>query len=392
MRIASIPINEELRLQDLYSYDILDSETEKEFDDLLEVAAQIYGCPIAAITFVDRERQFFKATKGIDNAVRETSRDEAFCAHTILENEVMVVKDATQDVRFNENTNVSGGLLIRFYAGAPIVSKSGYKLGSVCVMDNHPRELKPEEIRTLTIISQQVSKLLELRLKNNLLKRKAEEQLQLEKQLLYRLLQEQDNYSLQISTALHENIAQALAATKFYLELAEGECIAKDDLISKSRQSVELLVKQVRELSQSITPTTLKDFCLQELLQNMLSDFYNRTGVTARLIYEGIRKLPSESAIAIYRIVEDQLKNIHQHANASAVTISLHVCQTVYLSIRDNGVGVELKSFQKGVGMQKILSRVEGLQGVIDLSGGPGYGCELKITIPFQERRMAAAG
>lgn len=390
MRIASLPLNEDLRLQDLYTYDILDSEAEREFDDLLEVAAQIYGCPIAAITFIDKDRQFIKAHKGLGDHMTETPRDIAFCAHTILQNEVMLVPDATQDSRFCENPLVTDGLYVRFYAGAPIVSNAGYKLGSICVIDRQPRELKEEETKMLTILSQQVSKLLELRLKNKLLKKRAEEQLKLEKQLLHKVLLEQENSALQISTALHENIAQGLAATRFYLELAGEDSLAKDELIHKSRSNVEQLVQQVRELSQAITPTTLREFCLEELLQNLLSHYYNKTATDTTLIYQGARQLPSAVAMAVYRIVEEQLKNIQQHAGATTVDINLLVSKCVHLCIKDDGVGVDLKLFQKGIGIQKILSRVENLNGDMDFSGAPGGGCQLVITIPLQPAAVSS--
>lgn len=383
MRIAPILLKEELRLQDLYTYDILDSETEKEFNDLLEITAHICGCPVAAITFIDRDRHFFKAAKGIVHSVQEETWDFSFCSHTILKNEVMLVKDASQDKRFSENPNVTGGLSIRFYAGAPIISGAGYKLGSVCVIDSRPREIQAEEVRILTVISQQVAKLLELRLKNKLLLKKAEEHRQMEKQLLHRLLLEQENDFRHISTELHENIAQGLAATKFYLELAESSSLAQAELISKSRSNVETLVKQVRELSKSITPTTLRDCCLEELLQNLLSHFSTKTGIQGKLLYQGNRQVPPPVAMDIYRIAEEQLKNIQQHAQATAVVINITVSQCIHLSIKDNGVGVELAQFKKGVGIQKILSRVENLQGIVDISGTLGNGCELNITIPL---------
>ena len=385
MRIASIPLNEELRLQDLYSYDILDSETEKEFDDLLEVAAQIYGCPMAAITFIDRDRQFFKAQKGFAGDVSDAPREMAFCSHTIMQNEALLVKDARRDERFCNNPNVTGGLFIRFYAGAPILSKNGYKLGAVCVIDSKPRELSIGETNLLTILSHQVSKLLELRLKNRLLKKRAEEQLLLEKELLHKLLVEQDDHSLQISTALHENIAQGLAATKFYLELAESSHVEKDELIQKSRRHLETLVKQVRELSNAITPTTLKEFCLEELLRDLLSHFAAKTTIQTKLIYDGTCQLPSDIAMTVYRIVEEQLKNVLQHARATSVVINLLVSKCVHLCIKDNGAGAELHHFQKGIGLQKILSRVEKLNGLMDLSGVAAGGCKLTITIPLRE-------
>lgn len=386
MRIASIPLNEELRLLDLHAYDVLDIESEKEFDDLLLVAAQIFGCSMAAITFVDRNRQFMKAARGFADDMKIIPRDITFCSHAILENDVLQVKDTRQDDRFCDNPMVVGGPLIRFYAGAPIVSKAGYKLGAVCVVDTRPRNLTAAETNLLAILSQQVSKLLELRLKNKWLKKKAEEQLLHKKELLHKLLLEQDNHSLQISTELHENIAQGLAATRFYLELAEGSNVEKDELIQKSRQYVELLTKQVKELSHAITPTTLKEFCLEELLRNLLRHFSAKTGIRATLHYEGNCQFPSGSAMTLYRIVEEQLKNVLLQGGANRIAVSLEVASCIHLCMEDDGKGVQPLLAQGNIGLQKILSRVESLCGLVDLSALPGGGSQLTITIPLQDK------
>jgi signal transduction histidine kinase len=382
MRIASIPFNEELRLQDLLSYDILNSEQEKEFDDLLEVAAEVYGCPIAAISFVDNERQWFKSKVGLPEEVSGTPREVAFCSHTILSNDLMIVEDATKDERFTDNPDVKGGLSIRFYAGAPIVSVGGFRLGSVCVIDSKPRMLSKEEAKLLHVISKQVSKLLELRLKNKLLRKKAEEQLLLEKLLLQKLLQEHESEKKSISAELHENIAQALAATKFYLEMAEEGGTATTTLIRKSRENILSLIQQVRDLSQTITPSLLKEVELKELLLGMLTRFNNQCGIDVNLIYEGDQSVASSIALTVYRIVEAQLQNVRQHAKANRVIINVNAFAAVYLSVRDNGIGFDRQTFQKGGGLSTILSRVEAAGGRVDITSSVQGGCELVVTIP----------
>jgi len=384
MRIASVPVNEDLRLQDLYSYEILDSEFEKEFDDLLEVVAQIYGCPMAAISFVDKDRQWFKAHKGLDANLTETSRDISFCSHTILESEVMIIGDAAADDKFKANPLVTESLLIRFYAGAPIVSKAGYKLGAVCVLDNKPRELSQDQAKVLTIISQQISRLLELRLKNKILKARAEEQIQMEKQLLKKALQEHEEERFNISTELHENIAQGLAAVKFYLEVAEESGDAQNELIRRSKHNIESILKQVQHLSSSITPSTLKDFNLKDLLKGLISKFYNDTGIQPTFMYEGRECIDSEVTMAIYRIAECQLSNVKQHSKAKNVTIKVNAYSTLYLAIVDDGIGINNCTFQKGVGINEIISRVESLNGHAIFSSTVKGNCELTVTIPMQ--------
>lgn len=319
---------------------------------------------------------------GIADDFQETSRDVAFCAHTILNNDVFIVPDATKDERFCENPLVTDSLNIRFYAGAPIVSTTGYRLGSICIIDNEPREMSKEDARMISIISQQISKLLELRLKNKLLKQKAEEQLKMEKLLLLKTLQEHEMQKQTISTELHENIAQTLAATKFYLELAEGPAICKVDLIQKCKENITSLVIQVRELSQSIAPSLLKEVELKMVLTNLLSQFYNRSGIEVKLQYEGRTSIASEPALIVYRIVEEQLENVCRHSGAGSVVVTINVCESIYISILDNGCGIDLARFQKGVGINKIASKVESLGGSVEITAGVKGGCELVVTIP----------
>lgn len=159
---AAPPANEAARLRALSEYHILDSAPEEAFDDLVKLAALFFGCEIALVTLVDEKRQWFKARVGLD--VRETPREQAFCAHAILDPmNVMVVPDATRDVRFEANPLVTGNPHIRFYAGAPLLTQQGDALGTLCVIDRTPRQPTPIQLAALRIIGRQVSHLLELR-------------------------------------------------------------------------------------------------------------------------------------------------------------------------------------------------------------------------------------
>ena len=119
------PDNEEARLDALYSFDILDSAPEQGFDDLVRIAAGICGVPMAAVTLIDRDRQWFKAQMGIEHP--DPSRESSFCAHAILAPErTMVVPDATRDTRFADNPLVTAENGIRFYAGAPLLTRKEF--------------------------------------------------------------------------------------------------------------------------------------------------------------------------------------------------------------------------------------------------------------------------
>ncbi|HEY9876802.1 MAG TPA: PAS domain S-box protein, partial [Leptolyngbyaceae cyanobacterium] len=156
-----LPINEEERLTALQQYQVLDTEPELAFDGLTRLAAQICETPIAFISLLDAQRQWFKAKVGIE--VRETPRDVAFCAYTILQSDLLLVPDAQQDQRFADNPFVASDPCVRFYAGAPLITPSGYAIGGLCVVDTVPRGLSQQQQEGLKILAQQVIAQLELR-------------------------------------------------------------------------------------------------------------------------------------------------------------------------------------------------------------------------------------
>jgi PAS domain S-box-containing protein len=158
---APMPINEKERLNALKRYDILDSDPEQFFDDLVELASFICDAPISLITFIDEDRQWYKSKKGIEGS--GSARDVAFCAHAIMQNELFIVPDALFDKRFVNNPYVTADPEIRFYAGAPLITSDGYALGTLCVLDRQPRELTAEQARAIKSLSRQVVAQLELR-------------------------------------------------------------------------------------------------------------------------------------------------------------------------------------------------------------------------------------
>jgi diguanylate cyclase (GGDEF)-like protein len=162
-----IPANEPERLAALREYHILDTNPEAAFEELTHLAGFVCGTPMTLVSLIDEKRQWFKSRVGLD--VRETPRDQAFCAHAIMTNEPLIVTDAKQDARFATNPLVTGGPNIRFYAGVPLTNPAGHNLGTLCVIDRAPRALSGEQIEALRILGRQAMAQLELRKQARLL-------------------------------------------------------------------------------------------------------------------------------------------------------------------------------------------------------------------------------
>ena len=181
MKAAVPPSNEAERLNALRRYQILDTAPEAAFDDLTKLAAQICGTPIALVSLVDENRQWFKSKVGL--SVKETSRDVSFCAHAILQTDLFIIPDALKDQRFAHNPLVTSNPKIRFYAGAPLITPDGHALGTLCVIDKVPRALRPEQKQALRVLARHVTTQLELRRHSMELTRTGEERDKIERDL-----------------------------------------------------------------------------------------------------------------------------------------------------------------------------------------------------------------
>lgn len=170
------------RLEALEQYQIMDTPPDKDLDEIVELASKICGKPISLISLLDQNRQWFKARVGLD--VDQTPVDIAFCRYAIQDNQVFVVNDATKDERFVDNPLVTGKPDIRFYAGTPLTTFSGQNIGTLCVIDNKPGEITPDQLDALRILGKQVVKQFELkkalRLQNQHLFKLNEQRVELE--------------------------------------------------------------------------------------------------------------------------------------------------------------------------------------------------------------------
>lgn len=159
MQAPAIPRNEAERIQVLRDLLILDTEPEERFDIITAYCHSRFQVEIALVSLIDTDRQWFKSSSGL--TATETPRDVSFCAHTILQDEVLEVQNALEDPRFADNPFVVGPPFIRFYAGAPLKLSSGHNVGTLCLVDSSPKRLAEEELDHLKVLAQMVAKELE---------------------------------------------------------------------------------------------------------------------------------------------------------------------------------------------------------------------------------------
>ncbi|MDQ3816036.1 MAG: GAF domain-containing protein, partial [Armatimonadota bacterium] len=235
-----LPLNEKERLETLRYYNILDTPPEAAFERITRLTAGLLRAPIALIALIDENRQWFKSHYGLD--ICEIERDSAFCSHAILSDEVMVVPDARHDGRFADNALVTGPPYIRFYAGAPLKTLTGFNLGTLCVLDTAPRELTEDERTTLVDLAALVVDELELRLATakNLAeiaeRERVEEALRLS-ETRYRTLFEQfplsiqvlatDGHTLQVNRAWEQLWGVTLKALGDYNILQDAQLVER---------------------------------------------------------------------------------------------------------------------------------------------------------------------
>lgn len=381
MEYPLIPIDEDNRLKDLQSYDILDSEEENDFNELAEIAAQLCNCNSATITFIDKDRQWFKSRKNI--LLTEGPRNTSFCAHVILNDEIMIVPNTALDMRFSDNPDVIGGLKIGFYAGAPIISSVGYKLGTVCAIDQKPKQgLSKQQEIAMKAIANQVGKLMELRIKNKQIIENTEALVTAERKIAQLNMQAEEEEKNHIATELHENFAQNLAAVKMYLAFAESSKDLSDHFIRKSKENISYLIEEVKALSKSITPTTFQSANYVGFIEDHAREFCKKNNLELNFSSdEDTSGCDHETGLTLFRIVQSQLK-IAKAGGASYIIIEIEKDKTLKLSITNDGQDMEDPDTERKLLLKNIVHRAELLNGKISMGADDESNNILNIELP----------
>lgn len=391
--IAALPDNESERLRALRTYDILDTLPEQEYQDIVQMAALICGTPIALVSLVDEERQWFKAKVGLEAA--ETSRESAFCAHALLQpDELFIVPDATRDPRFFDNPLVTGGPTINFYAGAPLKTFDGHVLGTLCVVDRRPRELNAEQQEALYALSRQVMTQLGMRLKLVELEH-AQAQLREVSAHQERIKEEERK---RIAREVHDELGGVLTGIKSYLSFAIDTMQRKgeqpDQHLADASTLADNAIETVRRVITDLRPSVLDQLGVWAALEWYAGQFEERTRVRCMVDIDECTAdaaVDAQRSTALFRIVQETLTNVARHAQASQVIMRARSGQglekdMMLVEIKDNGRGVLPPDLLKrdSWGIAGMYERARYFGGSLHIEGDPGLGTTVTVRMPMR--------
>jgi len=393
-----IPENEADRLAALQSYHILDTAEEADFDELTALASTICQTPIALISLVDAERQWFKAHTGLN--ARETPKEQSFCAHAIASfDDIMIVDDARKDERFADNPLVTGDPKIVFYAGVPLINEDGYALGSLCVIDRQQKVLSNEQIQALKILAKQVIDKLELRRKILALETANHE------------LRDANVFIQKFASMAAHDIKNPLSsilltsqALKIRLQKLEDEgCTRLIDLNITSTSRLTTLLDEM--LAYSKTPSLLLSKKANIDLNNTLKKIIGMVKVPDNFEIN----IPEEkhqlnlSAVAFEQIFINLLSNAIRYNDKDRGIIHIRFAYDddfYRFEIEDNGIGIASEYHEKifsnnftlkitdryndkgtGIGLSTVKDLIKALKGTIHVKSTLGEGTTFFIAI-----------
>lgn len=398
MKTAPPTIDEAARLKALYDYDVLDTEAEKIFDDLTQLAAQICDTPITLISLVDPNRQWFKSKVGLE--AEETSREIAFCAHAIHQKEIFEVEDTLQDTRFFDNPLVTSGPNIRFYAVTPLISRDGHAVGTLCVIDDKPNKLTDNQRQALEVLGRSVISQMELRKHIKELKKANEHKTEFLSNMSHEL-RTPLNAIIGFSRLLLDDTEQHTLPAKF------TEYIGHIDYSGHRLLSVVNSVIDLNKIEAGMMKVQIELICIRDFmkgLEGMLSILANQKNVAFFMnVSDG---LPTHLAIdkdKISQIITNLAHNAIKFTESSKwvkVDLSLNH-ENLIITVADQGVGIspadQTKLFAKfqqvgqakssegsGLGLSITLGLVKLLGGTIKVLSTLGSGSIFKVMLPIQ--------
>ena len=392
------PPDEIARLGNLREYAILDSLPEAAYDDLVALAAEICETPVAQISLVDADRQWYKAEHGIRVPGGQTAREDSFCSYTILNKaDPLVVSDLRTDARFQANRFVTGDPRVVFYAGVPLCSPEGYALGTLCVLDQQPRTMKPGQVAALQRLSRQVVQLLELRRSLATSERRLRE-----REYAYGLLQD---FSHIIAHDLKAPVRNIRQAAEMLREDLAGKLPAEQanlfGMIETRAADAGRMIEGVLRYSKVARnlKVDMESVAVGPLVQRVAESVaHGRCPVR----YEGTVQEAWTSPIALAHILQNLIGNavkFNDRRDAGVWVRSWYADDgQLCFAVRDNGPGIPAEHRQAifrlfhsagddsrgghGVGLSIVHRLVEDLEGTIAVESQLGKGTTFTVRFP----------
>ncbi|MDG5491919.1 GAF domain-containing sensor histidine kinase [Psychroserpens sp. SPM9] len=393
MQSPKFPKNELQRLNAVKSYAILDSLPEKDYDKITKLIATICEVPIALITVLDQDRNYFKSHYGIP--FNESPRDISFCGHAILEDDLLIVPDARQDSRFKGNPLITS-LQAIFYAGVPLINPEGYSLGTICVFDHKPRQLNNTQIEALKTLGEQVVNLFELRKKNAVLEKAT---LELEKRN-----QQLKTFASHVSHDLKSPLANIISLTNL-LRDDNTEQLSEDsnEYLNYIEESTTVLKDYIDGIllyykSDELLKSNYEDVSLDELSEDLKQILI---GKNDRFIFPENTVIKSINKSALSQILINLIDNALKYNDKPERLVTLTYDSDLFnhiFSVSDNGIGIPQDKQQyifeifktikndygkssTGIGLSTVKNLVEKLGGEISVSSKTGQGSTFHFTL-----------
>ena len=389
--------NEHQRLAALKSYNILDTQPEKDFDDIAELASQICQVPFSAITLMDKDRQWFKSKVGFDKV--EIPKEEAFCTY-MMDHDLksIEVQNMTKDAHFKTNPYVAGDPKIAFYAGVLLIDPDGQTLGSLCVYDLEPKQLTDFQLNALEKLAHQVIQLLELRKKNALLEENNAN--------LLSKYNELEQFARVVSHDIKSPLNNIISLTNLFQEEYGNRIDAAGneylEYISKSSLELKNFVDAILIYykSDTINTTQKEEINWNGLFSKIVSMLDSKNE------YDII--FPSNDTIQFYsnkmameQIISNLISNSIKYNDKEKVKIEIGLTERtkeILLTIKDNGIGIAKEDYEKvfsffttlgkkdrfentgtGIGLSTVQKMVHKLDGSIELESEIGKGSTFKL-------------
>ncbi|MBP2832715.1 GAF domain-containing sensor histidine kinase [Aquimarina sp. U1-2] len=368
-----LPINEGFRLEALKSLDILDTQSEKEFDDITTLANFLCDTKVALISLVDKDRQWFKSKTGLSVTMCETPRKNSLCSHAILEpDKPLIIKDTREDTRFNAVEIFLEDHPVIFYAGIPLIDKDGFALGTLCVMDSKPRELSKIQLESLQALARQVIILFEINKKNNDLE-KIQTQLKKKNEALR-------EFAKVIAHDLKMPLANIVTTTDLLKLVLEGkldeESLGYFDYIKTSSFSMSTYINDVLEHyeSENLVQNKPERFHLNQLLDEIVELLSIQRG--SSIHFPENDPILDCNKLALKQIFFNLIGNSIKYNDKDEIIVRIETTADEkfnYFRIADNGMGIPENQLDS-------IFDLFTTAGAVDRSGNKGNGIGLSTV------------